>query len=391
MIHSQGTQVQKWSRSVSITVACLVILVHIASTVLVLIYCPELLKSESYEGVHCDTSSERLNSSCDNEDGCDNHGCVVKSDGEAVSLSDVILSYKFPHKPKFSYWSWKMTASLGIYIKVYDNEIISRQSNKSLSSDFNQIVSISGSIDYALNKNLEEAERDNSIPSSAWHSMARAKNMNRSLECHLMHGPDEFDHDQDSSDGHKVEEELSFLCTLIPTLEVFPLSNSTYIISIHLDSMEIADDKIDLMNTNATIASLLTVVSESDLFHQLKFYMKCTFSPIILFCLIWFLVRLCFNDLYVNIPDRLIITAAVVQILANIPTELIFSQLSLPYMFLVDPVSQVITLTVLASFWIIFTLDKLADNEPWERHTRYYWKTLFCILLGRLLKKNYFN
>ena len=382
MLHSQGTQVQKWSKGGSITVASLVILVHIASVVLVLLYCPELLESDAYEGVHCETNTNRLNSSCE---GCDdnNNECIVRSDGEMVSLSNIILSYRFPHKPKLSYWNWKLTASLSIYLKVYGNDLISKHSNTTDLSelqDLSQQVSLSGSIDYALNKNLAESDSDSTIPSSAWHSKARARNVNRTLNCNLMQIPVES---EINNENVLYERELPFLCTLIPTVEVYPLSNSTYIISLHLDSIDIAEDNIDLMNTNATVASQLTVISESDLFHQLKFYMKCTFSPIILFCLIWFLIKLCFNDLYVNIPDRLIITASVVQILGNIPTDLIFSSLAVPHMLLVDPVSQVVTFTVLAAFWIIFTLDKLADNEPWERHTKYYWRSLLLILLGR--------
>ena len=37
--------------------------------------------------------------------------------------------------------------------------------------------------------------------------------------------------------------------------------------------------------------------------------------------LVWFVVRMYLNDLYISIPDRLLVVAAMAQLLQNIPTE----------------------------------------------------------------------
>jgi hypothetical protein len=34
---------------------------------------------------------------------------------------------------------------------------------------------------------------------------------------------------------------------------------------------------------------------------------------------------------------------------------------------------QVFLMVAQILFWIVYTKDKLAKNEPWERNTRYYW------------------
>ena len=37
--------------------------------------------------------------------------------------------------------------------------------------------------------------------------------------------------------------------------------------------------------------------------------------------LVWFVVRMYLNDLYISIPDRLLVVAAMAQLIQNIPTE----------------------------------------------------------------------
>lgn len=51
------------------------------------------------------------------------------------------------------------------------------------------------------------------------------------------------------------------------------------------------------------------------------FYLKCLSTPFVLTALVWFVVRMYLNDLYVSIPDRLVILAGFVLFLQNIPTE----------------------------------------------------------------------
>ena len=64
----------------------------------------------------------------------------------------------------------------------------------------------------------------------------------------------------------------------------------------------------------------------------------------------------------------------------NIPSEVIVANYPDTYITLLDPLSHIVLVTSLALFWSVFTLDKLADNEPWERTTRYYWRPLTFIL-----------
>ena len=88
------------------------------------------------------------------------------------------------------------------------------------------------------------------------------------------------------------------------------------------------------------------------------------------------MVRLCVHDLYVSIPDRLLITASLAQLMVNLPTELILAHVPIAHLILIDPIAEALLFSALALFWLVFTLDKLADNEPWERTTRYYWRSI---------------
>ena len=140
-----------------------------------------------------------------------------------------------------------------------------------------------------------------------------------------------------------------------------------------------------LLEANVTLSSQLTLVRETEDFHRLYFYLKCFFTPLVLVSLVWFMVRLCVNDLYVTIHDRLLITVGLAQVLNNIPTEVAVANYSNSFITLLDPISHLVLLTSLLLFWTVFTMDKLADNEPWERNTRYYWRPLLIILLSAAL------
>ena len=137
-----------------------------------------------------------------------------------------------------------------------------------------------------------------------------------------------------------------------------------------------------MLAANVTLSSELTVVRDTEEFHKIYFYIKCLFTPLVLVSLVWFMVRLCVNDLYVTIHDRLLITAGLAQVLNNIPTEVVVANYPNTFLTLLDPVSHVVLLTSLLLFWTVFTMDKLADNEPWERNTRYYWRPLVVIVLS---------
>ena len=48
---------------------------------------------------------------------------------------------------------------------------------------------------------------------------------------------------------------------------------------------------------------------------------QCVATPFVMTALVWFAVRMYLNDLYISIPDRLLVVAAMAQLLQNIPTE----------------------------------------------------------------------
>ena len=80
------------------------------------------------------------------------------------------------------------------------------------------------------------------------------------------------------------------------------------------------------------------------------------------------------NDLYVSIPDRLLISSALALILNNIPYEYLVvgdgGALWTSYAKVVAELVGVGPMVTLALFWSIYTGDKLARNEPWERNTK---------------------
>ena len=377
MINSQGTQAQRWSKGMSVTLLCSLLVIHAAGIVLLLFYCPSLFQANKFQGGHCQTIQETSILGCE---GCENSNCVSKSEGEHVSLANLMMSFKFPHDQSISVWNWQLTGSLSLYIKVFGDDLItnkagSRQELVNLDS-FQQPVTMSASLDYALNKNLGD-KSDSLAYTSAWHSKARVRHVNRTLQCRQVPIPNE----QIAADS---ESELSFVCVLTPFLELFPLSNSTYITSIQIEKLA-SRMPVNLVDTQATLITYLSVVTESVLFHEIRFYTKCIFIPLILVSLIWFMVRLCTNDLYVNIPDRLVITAAIAQLITNLPLEMIINFFPVPHLLLLGPVSEILSFSSLTLFWIIFTLDKLADNEPWERTTRYYWRCIGLVLTATAL------
>ena len=44
-------------------------------------------------------------------------------------------------------------------------------------------------------------------------------------------------------------------------------------------------------------------------------------TPFVMTALVWFVVRMYLNDLYISIPDRILVVAALEQLVQNIPTE----------------------------------------------------------------------
>lgn len=398
MSGSQGTLVQKWSRGFSILVACAVIALHATAFVVAALLCPEIFKSKSYEGVHCQPSGE---ANLYEVRGCEEEKisemrhtvgegvCRTRNVGDIVRLKDIRMSFKFPLDETdelYSAWNWRIVASLAVNLNILEKQAHSSP-DFSPQSSLEEDIMLSASLDYAPMQLLQTggnpkgsktlASETDCIPSSPWHSKAIILHVNRTLSCRLIR---KFSSGL-LEDRETMFPELSYHCSVHPLFELLVLSNSSYIMQVRLEATN-QDQDFNLLLSNATVSSHLTVVKETDIYHRLVFYTKCFFTPIILLSLVWFVVRLCVNDLYVTIHDRLLITAGLAQVVSNIPSEVVVANFPNPYLTLLDPLAYIILITSLALFWIVFTLDKLAVNEPWERNTRYYWRPILCIVIG---------
>ena len=180
-----------------------------------------------------------------------------------------------------------------------------------------------------------------------------------------------------------------YICSISPLLDIQLPSNSSYILTLEFRPPTFPENSSSFLNESwtffanpALLRPSLTLIVESRQFHKGVFYLKCFFTPFLLTSLVWFCVKMYFNDLYISIPDRLLITAALAQFVQNIPTEVLVTQWPEPHLKLLDEISLVFLICSLQLFWAVFTLDKLATNEPFERNTRYYWSPILLISLG---------
>jgi len=384
---SQGTLIQRWGVRTLAFLSSLLVLLHLSAGLLAALYCPEMLKAKSYPGDHCQPrggNSTYLEPECLNTPGMRQtvgEGiCLTRGEGDLVKLSDLRLSFRFPGERDgeaelYSPWNWRLVASLAVNLHVLAEDLPGL-----ISGELTEEVMLSASLDYAPLKLLEASSASgvDCLPSSPWHSLAIVLRLNRTLHCNLA-PPRDF-----TRAGHKAE--LSFHCSIHPIFELSVVSNSSYMMQVQLEKPLASSSSFSsLLSSNATVSSQLTVVKETQEYHHLVFYTKCFFTPILLACLVWFVVRLCINDLYVTIHDRLLITAGLAQVLVNVPSETLVAAFPDPFLRLIDPLAHIILVASLALFWTIFTLDKLADNEPWERTTRYYWRPLFSLILASLV------
>ena len=326
---SQGTLLQGWSKSCTISVAILVSLLHISAFIVAAYLCPELFIARTYTGVHCQPSGDinsftlaSDNSDCDDVDYYDvtaGEGvCLTRDGGDVVTLEDIRMSFKFPsdqnnYREHMSVWNWRMIGSVGISLNVMEQDFPVDHSNN---TDFDQEVLLSASIDYAPLQYLQSGTIQNTggcIPSSPWHSKAIVLNVNRTLNCKL--------HRKLSS--HEYKSDIDIHCSLHPFFELLVLSNSSYIVQVRLQKLVDGHD-LDILSTNSTISSYLTLAKETDSYHRTFFYTKCLFTPLVVMALVWFMVRLCLNDLYVTIHDRLLITAGLAQVKKDFNEKVLF-------------------------------------------------------------------
>ena len=280
MMTTQGTLVQRWNKCCTLTAAVFLVTTHIAAFVLAAYLCPQLFTARSYEGRHCqlrgdeDSFDPALTGCPEREEQEESSVCPARHSGDVVRLEDIRLSFTFPlmsEEEMLSSWSWRLVGSLALSLNILDQ-------NFSLASPD---LLVSASLDYApvrlLREVKERPEGGECFPSSPWHNRARLVGAERSLSCSR------------SSPDSQI-----YHCTLHPFLELLVLSNSSYALQVRLSTRE----RSELLAANVTVSSALTVVRETDSFHRIYFYLKCLFTPLVLLGLVWFMVRLCVNDLY---------------------------------------------------------------------------------------------
>ena len=202
-----------------------------------------------------------------------------------------------------------------------------------------------------------------------------------------------------------MDRTAQYICSISPLLDINLPHNKSYIVTLEFFP-DIADynqslvTRISSSKTQVNVSSneyysffegqadinpILTLVMESRDFHTCLFYLKCIFTPFVVAALIWFFVRMYLNDLYISIPDRLLIACALAQCVQNVPTEVLVANWDNAYLKLLDEFGTLMLTCSLCLFWVIYTKDKLATNEPWERNTRYYWKHILLIVLCALV------
>ena len=191
---------------------------------------------------------------------------------------------------------------------------------------------------------------------------------------------------------------MNYVCTLSPLFDIQLVNNDSHIVTLTFQRFQSNtnfsvrnetelfpdEDEVDEVDVEGIFSVpivvnelALTLISESRQFHRGIFLLKCLFTPFVIGALLLFCVRMYLNDLYISIPDRLLIAVALAQIVQNIPTEILLNSFSdkpnSVYLKLLDDFGQIFLMIAMILFWIVYTKDKLAKNEPWERNTKYYW------------------
>ena len=223
--------------------------------------------------------------------------------------------------------------------------------------------------------------------------------------------------DDSNQTKDKILATATYTCTLTPLFDLLLVnSNSSYLVRLRFINPEGVNLKIpkaieksidnkaynrrykiekgqvesNVLNSKAArIQTYLTLITEISQFHTALMIAKCIFTPFVLAALCLFCIRTYQNDLYVAIPDRLLITSAFAVILHNIPFEIFIEYFGesawSSYLKVVDELVFLAPMVSLMLFWCIFTADKLARNEPWERNTRYYWLPILLVVMSSLV------
>jgi len=350
MSGQQGTLVQKLPGWATLSIGLVLAAAHIAFCVLAVLVCPTLFIARTYEGSHCEAGGAvEMAGECGGS-------CLPRGPGHTVRLADIRMAFRFPgpgEQEQVGPWNWRLVGSLAVSLAFPAN--LSMEGSE-------QEMLLSASLDYAPTSLLAATAQPGTadcLSSSPWHNRASVSRGRRTAVCRPAGSPPAS----------------AWLCSLHPLFELHQLANASYTLQVRLEGTS------QLLHSPATVNSQLALVRDTARYHQLAAYTRCLAAPLLLLALTWFTVRLCLTDLYIAIPDRLLMTAGLAQLAANVPAELVAANSpGQPLLVLLEPAAQLVLTASLALCWTVLALDKLADNEPWERTTRYYWRPL-CLQL----------
>ncbi|TRY75853.1 hypothetical protein TCAL_00615 [Tigriopus californicus] len=402
-----GTLVQKWPRGLVICVWGFILSLHCLMFVLGALLAPQMFHEAHHEGTSCQQPKNGPPTWYSNSTSTGN--CIPLQPGERAALGRVITSFRFPRAgdevSSYSIWNWKLTASLMLDVTFYTKQNIPEPFetsvillNDSLMNDPENVSSLGNNnapgftigqrlVPTVMRANLDSAPMldfaQTSENKSGWKRDAQIY-IERDLECTLSTS-------YNNSLVQDMDMTAQYICSLNPFLNLhFPENNSNI---ITLEFMPRKTSELSPLNQieskffdiPADINAFLTLIVEDGMYHSCIFYMKCAFTPFVVTALLWFCIRMYLNDLFISIPDRLLITSALALFVQNIPCEVIASQWPEPYVKLLDEMAYLALTCSLLLFWVVYTKDKLAQNEPWERNTKYYWRQMFLIVFTVLV------
>ncbi len=336
------------------------------------------------------------------------NGEDADDDESRVPLANVVTSFKFPSArdevASYSRWNWRLLGSLMLDVTFHGNFNIPGANVSEADSDLRVERSAATN---TTNQSAFDVSRRNirtrmratlktkpvggraAIPfndgssetSEGWTKEAWVF-VERDLDCAISRAREEL------VEKDEMLSTAQYLCTISPLFDIQLPSNSSYVVTLEFSPPESSPDSppedLEFFSNPSFLRPTLTLVVESKSHHVFLFYLKCIASPFVITALIWFVVKMYLNDLYISIPDRLLILTALAQLVQNIPTELLVMRWPVAHVKMLDDLSLLLLVCALQLFWAVYTSDKLATNEPWERNSKYYWKTILTISMATI-------
>merc|ERR1712223_1980569 len=291
------------------------------------------------------------------------------SNPKVDSLHESLIAFRFPTEEtepsSYSRWNWRLLGSLYLSLSYNEGDEAELEDDKNITAyavnQRNVPVTMEAKLDASYDRSYVDQTTDENHRLFEWVRLSEIK-ADRKLQCTV------------TSLQPGVSSVLDYSCTLTPLFSIELLSNQSYILQLNFSppkkNVSLADDSIfsTMSSKPALIKEIsLTVIVEDDNFHAALFYLKCLCVPFVLGALIMFCIRLYLNDLYVSIPDRLLITCALAQTLHNVPVEALIAEGNMwdasPYIKLLDDLSKFILVSSLFLFWLIYTKDKVSFTQ----------------------------